>query len=389
MAAAGEIEAAERQKLNAHLAECPECRGLFASMAEIHAHYLPECPGSEITRDLDADLRFRTLILDRASKQGAKFSRSAKQAGSLQDNPRNRAAWTWAIVGSAVTLVAITIAVGTIRARIGVTNGAVRIQLPEITAPVISVDTRFEASELQSEVERARAEQARLHQLLVLEQRKNLELQASNTSSTAKVSDLNRQLAEAMSAEQTALTSLAALKVKQSSSDTIAAIQDSEIQRLRRQFILQSENMERERELTIAGPEVRDLISARNLHIIDVYDTNAKGKTSSAFGRIFYTEGKSLVFYAYDLNSKEAESGQYAFFVWGKRDAIPHDIKSLGKLASDDKAQKRWIFTTTDSKTLAQIDSVFITVEPVNANRKVPTGKRMLMGFLGTEPNHP
>jgi hypothetical protein len=147
--------------------------------------------------------------------------------------------------------------------------------------------------------------------------------------------------------------------------------------------------MERERQLMMAGGEVRDLISARNLHIIDVYDTDGKGRTNNAFGRIFYTEGKSLVFYAYDLSSKQAESGQYAFFVWGKRDAVPHDVKSLGKLAVDDNVHKRWVFTSTDARTLASIDSVFITLEPENGAGRTPTGKRILTGFLGTPPNHP
>ncbi len=357
-------------------------------MVEIHAQYLPEFPGSEIIRDADSDLRFRKAILGQASKEGAKFSRSATRLRTRQDHRGLRgSAWPWVAMGSAVTL-AVVIASGAIREHAAL-NTPISIQLPNIAAPALEPSSQPQESELQGEIEKARTEQTRLHQLLVLEQRRNVELSATNATSTATINDLNRQLANAEFAERSAQTALADLKTKQSSSDTIAAIQDSEIQRLRKQIVLQSENMERERQLTMAGHEVRDLISARNLHIIDVYDTNGKGKTSNAFGRIFYTEGKSLVFYAYDLNEKTAESGQYAFFVWGKRDAVPHDIKSLGKLAFDNKAQKRWIFTTTDSKTLAQIDSVFITLEPSNGNIKKPTGKQMLMGFLDTAANHP
>ena len=58
----------------------------------------------------------------------------------------------------------------------------------------------------------------------------------------------------------------------------------------------------RERQLLAMGRDVSDLMGARNLHILDVVDTDARGKSRPAFGRIFYTEGKSLVFYAYDLN---------------------------------------------------------------------------------------
>src|SRR4029077_2572333 len=134
-----------------------------------------------------------------------------------------------------------------------------------------------------------------------------------------------------------------------------------------------------------------NLISARNLHIIDVYDTDNRGKTTRPFGRVFYTEGKSLVFYAYDLAPGHSEAGTYAFYVWGKKDGDPHLVRNLGPFATDDKAQKRWVLTITDPKALAEIDSVFVTLEPANQKRvgQPPSGKRLLSAFLGTPANHP
>src|SRR5260370_28318469 len=95
----------------------------------------------------------------------------------------------------------------------------------------------------------------------------------------------------------------------------------------------QSASIEGERQLSSVGRDIRDLIAARNLHIIDVYDTDSRGKTTRAFGRVFYTEGKSLVFYDYDLASGHPNAVNYAFYVWGKKDGVPRLVLNLGLFA--------------------------------------------------------
>jgi chromosome segregation ATPase len=49
--------------------------------------------------------------------------------------------------------------------------------------------------------------------------------------------------------------------------------------------------VEREQQLTAAARDVRELMGARNLHIIDVADLDGRGKSKKSFGRVFYTEG--------------------------------------------------------------------------------------------------
>ncbi len=44
--------------------------------------------------------------------------------------------------------------------------------------------------------------------------------------------------------------------------------------------------------------DIRNMMAARNLHIVDVVDTDSKGRTKAAFGRVFFAEDKQLVFYA-------------------------------------------------------------------------------------------
>ena len=74
-----------------------------------------------------------------------------------------------------------------------------------------------------------------------------------------------------------------------------------------------------QQEFTARAGDVRDLVVARNLHIIDVHDRDGDGKSQRAFGRIFYTEGKSLIFYAYDLGDPRKVDAKVSFYVWGGR----------------------------------------------------------------------
>ena len=144
----------------------------------------------------------------------------------------------------------------------------------------------------------------------------------------------------------------------------------------------------RERELLASGREIRDLMGARNLHIIDVFDVDGTGKSAKAFGRVFYTEGKSLIFYAFDLTSRRHPRADHAFQAWGYRDPAPQSARSLGIFYADDKTQNRWVLKFDDPQVLAEIDSVYVTVEPPGGSPK-PTGQKLLYAYLNGQPNHP
>src|SRR5258708_24391459 len=53
------------------------------------------------------------------------------------------------------------------------------------------------------------------------------------------------------------------------------------------------DQLRRENDLNSAKLELGDLVAARNLHIVDVYDADSNGKRQRSFGRVFYIEGKS------------------------------------------------------------------------------------------------
>src|SRR5262249_44915552 len=62
------------------------------------------------------------------------------------------------------------------------------------------------------------------------------------------------------------------------------AAKERNVRELNAKLEEQSAVVERETELLSAGREIRDVVAARNLHIIDVYDTDGRGKTKTAFG---------------------------------------------------------------------------------------------------------
>jgi hypothetical protein len=57
-------------------------------------------------------------------------------------------------------------------------------------------------------------------------------------------------------------------------------------------------------------------------------------------------------------------------------------------LYTDDQKQSRWVMKFDDPKVLAQIDSVFVTVESPGGSKK-PSGKKMMYAYLLNDPNHP
>jgi hypothetical protein len=176
-----------------------------------------------------------------------------------------------------------------------------------------------------------------------------------------------------------------------SAQDALAqGAKDAQIADLENGLTAASEAIDRDRRLLTADRDIRDLMGARNLHIIDVLDVNGDGKTQKSFGRAFYTQGKSLVFYAFDLGSDKKHKGatDVAFQVWGTHSWDRQAAQNLGIFYQDDKSTNRWVLKFSDPNVLAEIDSVFVTLEPPGGSKK-PTGREILSAYLNSKINHP
>jgi hypothetical protein len=174
---------------------------------------------------------------------------------------------------------------------------------------------------------------------------------------------------------------------KQSETETILIAQEQVTQDANAKLAKANVDLQREHDLVSARSDIGDLISARNLHIVDVHDAEPGGKRQRAFGRVFYVEGQSLVFYAYDLAASHPEK-KVVFHVWGETAGVKETTHSLGILHSDNPNQARWVLTFDDPKILNRINAVYITAEQGAPRKDDPQGRKLLYAFLGT-PNHP
>jgi hypothetical protein len=160
--------------------------------------------------------------------------------------------------------------------------------------------------------------------------------------------------------------------------------QQTRITELTNKLRVANATLDMERQLVAAGKDIPELMAARQLHVIDVRDTDPNGKPADAFGRVFLTESKSLTFYAFDLNRAQGMKG--SFQVWAV-DSGKNSSHSLGFLRTDAKAPGRWVLRVDNPDLVKQISAVFVTSEPA-AGVKEPITQKMLYAYLG-EANHP
>src|SRR4029077_5956241 len=169
---------------------------------------------------------------------------------------------------------------------------------------------------------------------------------------------------------------------------TARVLLEGQVRELKESVAQQAASFEQEQQLFAASKDVRQLMGARNLHIMDVHDTDGAGKAAKAFGRVFYAEGQSLVFYAFDLQSGHLTPAKYTFQAWGENESVSHSLRNLGTFTVDDHEQRRWVLKVNDAKLLGGIDSVFVTAETVSDTRE-PHGKKLLYAYIVGQANHP
>src|ERR1700728_3438479 len=176
---------------------------------------------------------------------------------------------------------------------------------------------------------------------------------------------------------------------EQSSQDAKrAAILDVKVNELTNLLHQREATGDQQQELLAHDRDIRELMGAQDLYVAEVYDVARNGATQKPYGRVFYTKGKSLTFYAYDLDQQTVVKNASTFHVWGRRGPDREQALPLGIFYEDNTSKKRWVLNLDDPKLLAQIDAVFVTIEPNGGSRK-PSGKPLLFAYLRVDPNHP
>jgi hypothetical protein len=199
------------------------------------------------------------------------------------------------------------------------------------------------------------------------------------------------QLREAEQAYQNVQLELTNLRADRDRTALRAASLQSKVDELTTANRDQEHKLGDDEQYLASDRDIRELMGARKLYIADVFDVDSRSRTRKPFGRVFYTQNKSLIFYAFDLDREPGVKNASAFQVWGQKDnelTEKSHPTNLGILYMDSESNRRWVLRFDDSKQLADIDAVFVTVEPHGGSQK-PTGKPLLYALLRKEANHP
>jgi hypothetical protein len=200
---------------------------------------------------------------------------------------------------------------------------------------------------------------------------------------------LSVQLREVEQANQNIQAELASLRAERDKALLRMVSLESKIDELTAATRVQERKIKDDEQYLASDRDIRELMGARGLYIADVYDVDSRSRTRKSFGRVFYTQGKSLIFYAFDLDPGVTNAN--AFQVWGRKETAKGTQarpKSLGILYLDSESNRRWVMRFDDARQLEEIDAVFVTVEPHGGSPK-PTSKPFLYALLRQEVNHP
>ena len=425
-ATAGELNPSEQTKLNLHLSKCAECRKAMRDYENASQHALAAMAPEYTPEKSETD---GSWSVERAEE--AFFKRLDKEAGRQsvagnhsQENLPNRGQrftyrpsqirWreVWMPFAAAV-LLALALSIAAYRT--GIKRGTdVARSIPdapkasassleeqasdagheraELMAKLadedkVIADLRRQLSDQQKEVNALKTP-ARVERpaLSGLQANKNANEPAARqeqelTAAQARVQQLQETI-NTLTGQHEELTSRAAtLQEKVGELTELVRGRERELDEKQEEVAKQQDLLEHDR-------DIRELMGARDLYVAEVHDVAGTGQTNKTYGRVFYTKGKRLVFYAYDLDAQPGVKNASTFQAWGRRGPDKQQALSLGIFYEDNLGKKRWVLKTSDPKTLDDIDAVFVTVEP-NGGSHHPSGKQLLFAYLRVSPNHP
>jgi anti-sigma-K factor RskA/putative zinc finger protein len=418
LSTSGDLAENEKARLHAHLANCADCREAlneFQAAVDVGVPLLSGKLGRELAENSE---RRHAVPMgpasspDRDHRQENLSSDLEKRsfAFAYRNGRRPRVNWTYVWVPFAACVV-LSMLLAAYTYRVGKTNGH-----PLIVSDGSPVGTVAERETLEAQISDAEQARENLQSQLgardktIAELRHAIEQQSSSLAQlkadqakleqsfeadetdTQRLAEERASLAQKLDAAQASVltmeTELVSAQQERAQGGSQDASLEAQIVDLNRQLRDREQTIGQQDELLSHDRDIRDLMGARDLYIAEVYDVGRDGETKKARGRVFYTRGKSLVFYAYDLDQQPGVKNTNTFQVWGRRGADMQEAVKLGIFFEDNAAKKRWVVKSDDANTLEQIDAVFVTVEPNGGSNK-PSGKPLLFAYLKIDPNHP
>ena len=426
-ATAGELSFDERAKLNAHLAKCPDCRGVMreyeaatrggvAALAHdfpwedeaVNGSWSVENAEKAFFRRLDqeqADQKFEGIGHDYSdpTRLGERFTYRPSQI-------RWREMW---MPFAAAILLALALGVAAYRTGLKQGTDVARTALEPGKGSDSSLEERasdanyeraqFEAklaenAKVITDLKRGLSEQIKVVEVLKSGEAVTTHPSGSSQQSVTGASDAKKKQDGDFATAQAKLAELQKMletaTAERDENARQAAVLGGNVDELTQQVRAREEALDvaetevaKGEELLDRDRDIRELMGARDLYIADVHDVSRAG-TDRTYGRVFYTKGKSLIFYAFDLDAQPGAQNASSFQAWGRRGPDKQQAFSLGIFYEDNVRKKRWVLKASDPKTLEDIDAVFVTAEP-NGGSRHPSGKQLLFAYLRVNPNHP
>jgi len=414
----GELSEEEQRKLLAHLATCSECRqalhefqaaadvGVPLLASELSSRWSIEVPSYPQGQDAELADKADQLTPARDPKKGQKGFLLAHGNGHIDSYLDWH--YLWMPFAAAVMLI---IALGVYSYQTGQHHG---IEMAKAKPPVVNSQAEVEALErrLSDTGHEREMLQARLSQRdrIIRDLRHQMETgsaeliearnseatlerflhadQAEKSQAAREQSSLNQKLDAAEAGLQKVQGELASQQLASKQDQARAGSLADQIEDLYGQLRDRERTINEQQEMLSDDRDIRNLMGARNLYIAEVYDVARDGTTRKPYGRVFYTKGKSLVFYAYDLDQQPGVKKASTFQAWGQDGTDRQRAFNLGIFYQDSAAQKRWVLKFDNPQALREINAVFVTVEPHGGSQE-PRGRRLLFASLRIEPNHP
>ncbi len=425
LAVTGQLGGPQMTELNEHIAECSSCREYLESLAQASIQTMPllaEKHAPETNVQPRPGMRDRFLARVAAedwngdNRANARPHRAEPEFISLPLDPAQpwprlvrakppsaviSVAWRAALAMAACAAIAVGgYYVGVRR------NGSETKKQPAVVAhsdaaqEIVAVKEPDRLGQLEQQRTQLQTELVQLKDRLSAAETERTSLRSELAAAQEKLTEATAQPQAALqrASEQNAdaqnqITSLQSnvdrLSQQLSQSEIKLDVQKQRDDDLSTKLALTEDSLQKELDLKSAKSQMGELVAARNLHIVDVYDADPSGKRQRAFGRVFYIEGQSLVFYAYDLDGPGEFKQNVVFHVWGGKAGVNDVTHSLGILHKEDANQGRWAMTFDDPKVLTQINAVFVTAESASKHSDQPRGKKVLYAYFGSQPNHP
>ena len=423
LSTSGDLTEAEQTKLDEHLLACATCREAIKQYESLVAHAVPAIAAEQTPENIDpgpgwsqqrAEARFLNRLAEEEENRekktginepGNESSGETRRAIPFAGGSTWRNVWTMYAAG-----ILLAIALGLSVYQVGIRRGVdtAKTTLPpsvqqdltpleaqvsdaahdrEIALAQVAQRDR-QVAELRKQLEK---QSAQLSQMKAAQDQLASDLNSSNAGKddlAKRQAELETKLAVAQGNVQTSQEKLDGLLKQSSDGQSRVTELTATVNELTRELHQRDQDLQQKDELLAKDRDIREVMGARDLHVAEVYDVAGTGETQKPYGRVFFTEGKSLIFYAYDLDQEPEVQNASTFQAWGRRGPDWGHALPLGIFYQDNASKKRWVMKLDNPKTLAEIDAVFVTVEPRGGSHK-PSGKPLLFAYLKSEPNHP